>query len=176
MIGVLAPCFSQHTTQPRIGGGGRGPYKFSTLSGKEGTEGKLGWASETKVSNVVIATTAVIALMWEGMEQLNKLEVARIQDKAQAEVARVQDKAQAEVERNKLEVTRVQDKAQAEVARVQDKARLYEYLVQIVATKDYEPLKAILNEREWKEGAAAATWHESGGVDEKGEAGSLSHP
>jgi len=46
--------------------------------------------------------------------------------------------------------------------------------VQIIATKDYAPLKAILNEREWKKGAAAATWHESGGVDEKGEAGSLS--
>ena len=82
---MLAPCFSKHTTQPRIGGGGRGPYKVSTLSGKEGTEGKLGWASETKVSNVV----------WEGMMQLNKQEVARIQDKAEAEAKRIQDKAQA---------------------------------------------------------------------------------
>jgi uncharacterized membrane protein YqiK len=121
--------------------------------------------------------------MWEGMMQLNKQEVARIQDKAQAEaerskleVAAIQDKAEAEAKR-------IQDKAEAEaernkleVARVQDKARLYEYFVQIVATKDYEPLKAILNEREWKKGAAGATWHESGGVDEKGEAGSLSHP
>ena len=97
--------------------------------------------------------------------ELNKLEVARVQDKAEAEAKRIQDKAQAEAELNKVEV-----------ARVQDKARLYEYLVQIVATKDYEPLKAILNEREWKKGAAAATWHESGGVDKKGEAGSLSHP
>lgn len=79
--------------------------------------------------------------------QLNKLEIARIQDKAEAEaersklgVARILDKAQAEVERNKLEV-----------AVIQDKARLHESFVQIVATKDYERLKAILNEREGKQ-------------------------
>lgn len=43
---VAFPNTHTHTLhKPRIGGGGSGPCKFSTLSGKEGSEGKLGWAS-----------------------------------------------------------------------------------------------------------------------------------
>jgi hypothetical protein len=90
--------------------------------------------------------------MWQVMGYLNRLEVTQ-----------VQDKAQAEAEFHKLEVARVQDKAQADVARVEDKARIYEYFVQIVATKDFEPLKAILDENARMK-------------SENGEVGSLSRP
>lgn len=79
------------------------------------------------------------------------------------EVTQVKDTAQAAAELHKLEVARVQDKAQAEVARVEDKARLYEYFVRIVATRDFELLKAILDENARKK-------------SENGEAGSLSRP
>ena len=79
------------------------------------------------------------------------------------EVTQVKDKAQAVAELHKLEVARVQDKAQAEVARVEDKARLNEYVVRIVATKDFELMKVILDENARKK-------------SENGEAGSLSRP
>ena len=125
-----------HTrTQPHTVGGGRGPYKFSTLSGNEAAEGKLGWGFFAKISQVVLATAAVTGLMWEVMARNNKLEMARLQDKAEAEAGRL-----------RMEVTRIQDKADADAARLRDKAQIYEYFVQVVATKNYGPLKDMMDE------------------------------
>ena len=136
---LLLP-FHNTRTQPHTVGGGRGPYKFSTLSGNEAAEGKLGWGSFAKISQVVLATAAVTGLMWEVMARHNKLEMARLQDKAEAEA------------------TRIQDKADADAARLRDKAQIYEYFVQVVATKNYGPLKDMMDEDEKKrkKGAAAA--------------------
>ena len=176
---LLLP-FHNTRTQPHTVGGGRGPYKFSTLSGNEAAEGKLGWGSFAKISQVVLATAAVTGLMWEVMARHNKLEMARLQDKAEAEarrirdkaeaeagrirdqaeaeVTRIQDKAEAEAGLHKMEVTRIQDKADADAARLRDKAQIYEYFVQVVATKNYGPLKDMMDEDEKKrkKGAAAA--------------------
>ena len=147
---LLLP-FHNTRTQPHTVGGGRGPYKFSTLSGNEAAEGKLGWGSFAKISQVVLATAAVTGLMWEVMARHNKLEMARLQDKAEAEARRIRDQAEAEV-------TRIQDKADADAARLRDKAQIYEYFVQVVATKNYGPLKDMMDEDEKKrkKGAAAA--------------------
>ena len=165
---LLLP-FHNTRTQPHTVGGGRGPYKFSTLSGNEAAGGKLGWGSFAKISQVVLATAAVTGLMWEVMARHNKLEMARLQDKAEAEARRIQDQAEAEVTRiqdkaeaeaglHKMEVTRIQDKADADAARLRDKAQIYEYFVQVVATKNYGPLKDMMDEDEKKrkKGAAAA--------------------
>ena len=143
---LLLP-FHNTRTQPHTVGGGRGPYKFSTLSGNEAAGGKLGWGSFAKISQVVLATAAVTGLMWEVMARHNKLEMARLQDKAEAEAGRL-----------RMEVTRIQDKADADAARLRDKAQIYEYFVQVVATKNYGPLKDMMDEDEKKrkKGAAAA--------------------
>jgi len=87
-------------------------------------------------------------------------------------VAILQDKAEAEAECNKLELARLQvkaeaeakrlrDKAEAEAERLRDKAQINYYSMRLFASNVYEPLQ-----KKRKEGAAADEESGAGSEDE----------
>ena len=158
-----------HIHKSHSTGGGRDCRKFWTLSGKGGAR----WGFDPKILHrfdMMVAAASVIGLMWKGWASINqlvaaliqdklendnelhKLAVARLQDKAEAEAKHLRDKVEAEAGRNKLEVARLQvkteaeakrlrDKAEAEAERLRDKAQINYYSMRLFGSSVYEPLQ-----------------------------------